>query len=126
VIRKVLILTWGVAVFWAVTAVCVRLLGGNEDTLWHSGASAVICLVPAVVTLGWATLSFRRDPNMVVLAALGGTGVRIVVVLLVGLFLNQTVPLFRPMEFWLWLVTFYLFTLALETGLLVAGNRPGR
>jgi hypothetical protein len=44
-----------------------------------------------------------------------------VIVLAVGLLLYSTVPVFERMSFWIVILVFYLFTLALEIALLVSG-----
>jgi hypothetical protein len=53
---------------------------------------------------------------------LGGTGVRMAFVLGTALLLHFTVPSFQKQGFWVWLLIFYLFTLALEMVLIVKGN----
>jgi hypothetical protein len=53
---------------------------------------------------------------------LGGTGMRMGVVLGAGLLLYSFVPLFAQQAFWVWLLVFYLLTLAVEMVLVVKGN----
>jgi hypothetical protein len=45
---------------------------------------------------------------------LGGTGLRLFFVLGAGLVLTGAVPYFQLQSFWVWVLVFYLFTLALE------------
>jgi hypothetical protein len=121
--RSVLTLIVAAAGFWVLTAIPARQLLGGEWTYVYSGTAMLLCLVPAVLTLLWATRVAARDPQQVPLAVLGGTGVRMFGVLLVALLLVQKVPLYREEGgFLLWLVVFYLFTLAAEMHLLLSGR----
>ena len=55
-------------------------------------------------------------------AALGGSGIRLVVALGGGLLLTNALPDTFTKAFWGWLAVFYLFVLALETGLILKKN----
>jgi hypothetical protein len=70
----------------------------------------------------WAGWAFRQSPEQQLLMLLGGTGVRLGVVLGAGLVLTTFVPFFGQPSFWLWLLVFYLITLALEVVLVVKGQ----
>jgi hypothetical protein len=113
----------GSLAFWAVAA-------GLAFVLWdgvavaYSSAAAALCLLPSVVTFLWTARGLAQSPEQQLLAALGGTGVRMFFVLGAGLLLTHTVPYFaeRQQSFWFWLLVFYLFNLALEMSLLVAGR----
>ena len=52
----------------------------------------------------------------------GGTLVRMVVTLGGGLALHLLVPYFEQMSFWVWLLVFYLVTLALDVFLIVTAR----
>jgi hypothetical protein len=90
-------------------------------SLVHSAVAAALCLVPAVVSLYWSKKAARRRPEDLLVAVLGGTGLRMGVVLAAGMSLYSFVPYFHQTEFWLWLLVFYLLTLGLEMGLLIRG-----
>jgi hypothetical protein len=63
-----------------------------------------------------------RSADQQLLLVLGGTGVRLLFVLGFGLGIYGTIPYFQQPSFWIWLLVFYLFTLALETVLLRGGQ----
>src|SRR5262249_34565459 len=98
----------------------VRWWGGEEPAV--SATVAVgICLVPAALTLLWSDWARRRSPEALFVAWFGGTGVRLLVVGVASLALHQRVEYLRQdnANFLLWVMVFYLFTLAAEVGLLV-------
>jgi hypothetical protein len=120
VTRRVLILVGGVAAFWLLLALPARHLGGGDEAVLQSGLAALLCLVPATAVLLWADWAFRQNPEQQMYAVLGGGGVRMFFVLSAGLVLGEVVGWFRgQVSFWAWLVLFYLFTLALEIGLML-------
>jgi len=56
---------------------------------------------------------------------MGGTGIRIFVVMGIAYFMNQSIPYLRQERtpsFWTWLLLSYMFTLAVETVMLVSGQ----
>jgi hypothetical protein len=107
--------------FWALAAYPGRVLWG-ESALVFSAVALVLCLVPAAITLLWAGWAFRQSPEQQLVAVLGGTGLRMAFVLALGLGLYLSVPYFSQSSFWLWILGFYLMSLALEVGLIVAGQ----
>lgn len=123
---RLLILVALGGVFWGLTAWPVQYFTGAAHTLVYSGTAMMLCLVPAAITLAWAQVAFRQNPEQQLMMALGGTGVRLFGVLIVALLLYRNVPLFRAEEgFLIWLVVCYLFTLAVEMLLLLKGrSRP--
>jgi hypothetical protein len=72
-----------------------------------------------MMTADWA---FRQSPDLYLTIVLGGTGLRMVVVLGVALAVLYNLPYFQQGGFLPWVVVFYLITLALETVLLLAGR----
>ncbi|MFN4259799.1 MAG: hypothetical protein ACK4RK_10910 [Gemmataceae bacterium] len=106
---------------WVVTIYPARWLFGDQAVLFGTVA-AVLCLVPAALTLWWAGRVDARQPELALLVVLGGMGMRMIVVLGSGLALALSAPNFRQPAFWLWLLGFYLFTLALEIGLMVSAR----
>jgi hypothetical protein len=110
----------GAAAFWVVTALPARHLGGGDLALIHAGAAVLLCLLPALATLAWSIQTLKRDPQSLVVVALGGTGLRLAAVTLAGFVLYRQVPPFRGQEaFWAWLLASYFFVLALELKLLL-------
>jgi hypothetical protein len=122
-----LILVAGSALFWVVTALPARRLGGGDLALLYSGTAVLLCLVPGVLTLLWAGWVQRNDPQQMPLMVLGATGLRMFGVLLVGFLIWQTATIYREQDgFLIWLLVNYLFTLALEMTLLLKGrSHPG-
>lgn len=104
----------GAAAVWAPAVLAARILMGERAAVYCT-AAMLICLAPALVTLGWAfqTMKYRPAQSFAVIAS--GTGVRMTFVLGAGLILNQTVPYFEHISFWCWLAGFYLLMLSLET-----------
>jgi hypothetical protein len=134
VIRNLGILTAGVFAFWAVLAGLAYLcwepmLAGSDLTyqaaLGHSLVALLLCLVPAAATLAWASWGHDKSPEAQVAAVLGGSGVRMFFVLGAGMLLTSLVPSFQRPGFWIWVLLFYLFTLALEMVLLVRARPAG-
>jgi len=119
-IRRLALLLFGCAAFWALTAPAWRSYSEDEFTLVFAGAAMALCAVPAALTLVWIDSAVRSDPQQAALIALGGSGVRLFAVLLVAFALFRAVPPFqREVGFLVWLVVCYLFTLALEIVLVV-------
>jgi hypothetical protein len=112
-------LGWLVAatlLLWAALIYPGWLLWG--DGVWLISLSALaLCLLPAVGTLVWADRS--KDPHMRLVAILGGSGIRMAFALGGGLLLYEMLPEKFPNAFWLWVILFYMFILALETILIV-------
>jgi hypothetical protein len=94
----------------------------GELALLQSGVALALSLVPAVATLLWADRVWKNSPEMQLLAALGGSGVRMAIVLGVGALLYFQYPETFSAAFLVWLLIFYLVFLALEMTLLL---RPG-
>jgi hypothetical protein len=131
VIRNLGVLAAAALAFWAVLAGLAYLSWGHvfansdlpyEVALGHSITALLLCLVPAALTMLWATWGRTQSPEQRVVAVLGGTGVRMFVVLGVCLLLTSFVPYYQHASFWIWVLLFYLFTLALEVVLLVRGR----
>jgi hypothetical protein len=118
---SLLLLFTGVTAFWAVAASLGIALSDPADNqvVGYSATAAGLCLVPSALTLIWALWDMGKSPEEQRLVVLGGTGVRMFVVLGVALLLHMTVPYFGQQNFWLWVLIFYLFTLALEMGLVL-------
>ncbi len=130
-IRRLLILLCGTLAFWVVTVLPFRAL--SEDSargyaaVAYGGLAALLCLVPSVGTLLWSYWGLKQSPEHQLAAVLGGTGLRMAFVLAAGIGLYRNVPYLREYPgFWPWVLVMYLFTLALEMGVLLIGrSAPG-
>jgi hypothetical protein len=121
--HRLLLLLGGVLAFWVLLAVPARWLGGGDRAVVYSGTAALLCLIPAAGTLLLTERLGRGRPNQRLLMHLGSTGIRMFFVLMAGCGLFLGVPFFREQfGFLIWLAVFYLFTLALEVVLLLAGQ----
>lgn len=116
--RSLGFLVGGSLAFWLVVAYPAWLLGGDAAVVF-SAVAGLLCLVPTAVTLLWCLRSSAGAPEQQLLAAMGGMGVRLVVVLGVGMALFHALPYFHYRSFWIWIIVFYLFTLTLEMGLIL-------
>lgn len=98
---------------WAAAAWIGQRLWG-ESAVIQSAAAMLLCLVPAVGTMAWALAVRSRSSGEQMLAMLGGVGLRMFLVLGLGLAAYHAVPLLQSEAFWIWLLVFYLVTLGLE------------
>jgi hypothetical protein len=126
---RVALLLVGSLAFWLVLAIPARSLWGHA-AVWHSLAAAGLCLVPTAATLLAAQWATRQPPELQLVVVVFGTLLRMFFVLAAGLVIYFRVPFFQDAAFWVWILVFYLFTLALEMTLLLtrqapAGNTPG-
>ena len=108
----------GSLLFWIAASGTGALVKGSE-VLLPSVPALLLCLVPAALTFWWATLAARSSIEAKMLAFVGGTALRMAVSLGGALVLYFLVPLCHQQVFWLWVVLFYLFTLGLETALVL-------
>jgi hypothetical protein len=116
-------LVLGTLGLWLAAAAPARRLGGDLALL-QSAVAALVCLVPAAVTLLWSGRALGGPPEQQLLAVLGGTGLRLFAVLVAGVGLFLSVPALGHAAFLIWLVVFYLITLTLEVVLLVRRHPP--
>jgi hypothetical protein len=118
--RRVLLLIAGSLAFWLLVALPARALGGGDAAIVFSGTALLLCLVPAVGTLIWAAWGLKEHPEQQVTVIVGGSGLRMFFVLCAGLLISKCVPYYEEQtSFWIWLLVFYCFTLALEMGLML-------
>lgn len=122
-IRRLLFLVGGCGAFWLLVGLPARHLGGGDAALVFLGTALLICLAPAIATLVWGERALRQSADKQLILVLGGSGVRMAFVLLVGWILHQWAPYYRRQAgFLLWLVVGYLFTMALDIALMLAGS----
>jgi hypothetical protein len=121
--RRVALLILGSLVFWALVALPSRHLWGESAAVF-SGVAVLLCLIPTALTMLWANWAFDRAPNQQLIMVLGGTGLRMFVVLCGALALSTLIPYFQEQQvaFLLWVLVSYLFTLALEMILVLKGR----
>jgi hypothetical protein len=126
VIGHLVRLTLGALVFGVLTAVPAARLWGPAMYV-NAAVAGALCLVPTAIALLTAEWTLRSSPQQQLLAVLGGTGLRMMVVLTAGAALSKLVPFFAEqelIEFWGWILIYYFFTLTLEVVLLVRGRSP--
>lgn len=133
----------GTLAFWLAASFPAYRLGG-EIGLATATLAALLCLLPTAATLFFAGGGKEQPPSRQMLVLLGGTGLRMGMVLAIGLLLTPLYPAFviaglrglpgrsgwlPPEEptitaWWTWILAFYLVTLALEVGVLAAARAP--
>jgi hypothetical protein len=121
VIRRVILLAAGCFASWVLLAYPAYRLG-TVRALTDSAIAAGICLLPGALTLVVGYFTFSGKPKDRLWIVLGGTGVRMGMVLGVGLILSWLNPHFQQINFWAWVLVFYLFTLTLEMVLLLSAK----
>jgi hypothetical protein len=116
--RNVALLVVGVLGLWAVLYWPARAIWG-EEVLLFSGTAALLCLIPGILTFVWCQTSAAGPPEQRLLAVMGGTMVRMFVAAGVGIGLYFAVPALQEPAFLIWVLVFYLATLAIEVTLVV-------
>jgi hypothetical protein len=107
---------------WIILAIPARWAWGKA-AVYQSGLAALICLLPGGLTLAWGSSAQGESPERQLAMVLGSTGLRMFTVLGLGLIAFLSIADFHSMGFWVWVLGFYLFTLALEMILLVREAR---
>lgn len=96
---------------------------GGRDGLVGLTVAGLLCLVP-----GWLVFfaaSRCSDTTKMALVALGGTGLRLVFVLIGALVVRDNFPNLGFREFVVWLLVFYLAMLLVETLLAIRMSAAG-
>jgi hypothetical protein len=125
--KALLWLVAGTALFCGLITYPARLLAERQNweaadlTVLWSATAAGLCLLPSALTLVWTRRAYQGKPEQQLLAVMGGTAVRMAFVVAVGLVLFLGVREFEYQRFWVFVVIYYLFTLALEMVLIVRG-----
>jgi hypothetical protein len=113
----------GAAAIWSAAFALAWLIWPDDRdvTLTCSLTALGLCLVPTTLTFLWSSWGLKQAPDQVLTSVLGGTGVRFFFVLGLGLLLSSTVPYLHEnrLSYWIWVLVFYLATLALEMTLVV-------
>jgi len=107
------------ALAFGVLALGCGYFGWGTEMLVQGSVAFVLTFVPAVGTLAWVVYSYRTAPEMMLLASLGGSGVRMAIALGGGILLTKSQPETFDKAFWSWLLLFYLGLLGFEITLLV-------
>ena len=116
--RNLVILIGGVLSLWIILGVPAFFIAG-ETALLFTGTAAVICLVPGVGTMVWCHRKAGGTPEQRLAAVMGGTVIRIGAAIGMGMVLFIWQPLFHETAFLIWVIVFYLATLALEVTVLI-------
>jgi hypothetical protein len=119
--KRLFLLVGSCLLLWFLLAGPV-FVGLGEQQLLFSAVAAGICLLPAAATMFWCELSVGKTPEAQFAVALGGTAVRMVFVVGLGMLLYFGLSGFRSAGFWLWVIGYYLVTLVIEVVLLA--RRP--
>src|SRR5207248_583354 len=85
----------------------------------------LLCLIPSAVTLAWSQRGIQGSSWHQLRAMLTGSAVRMFTVLTAVLVLSLTVRFFQQAGFFVWVIVFYLATLALEIPIMLALVKPG-
>lgn len=124
--NRLFVFVVGTLVFWVLLAIPARMLWGDQMAV-YSGVAMLLCLVPSALTLVLSNATSNVSPEQQLIVVLGGTGLRMFIVLAGAWALYRWVPYFgEHATFWLWVIVFYLFTLLLEKLLLLAGRQTAR
>ena len=110
-------LIFGTVGFWLLSMLPALFLGDHQ-TLVHSATAGLMCLMPILATQLWYLRTRRQPGARLSIVVLAGTGLRMFVVLAGGLVLSLSFDYFRTQNFWIWILMFYLATLALDVSLL--------
>jgi hypothetical protein len=117
---QVLTLVGGSLIFAGAVVFVSTLLWPDAPIPLYSSVALGLCLVPTLATLVWAGWGLTGSPEQQLLTLFGGMGLRMVLVLGLGLTLYYLVSTFQRTTFWIVILIFYLFTLGLEIVLLLS------
>ena len=123
-IRRLLTLIGCCTAFWAIASLVAQRVWGAPAAAF-AGIAMALCLIPAIATLCWANWALRQSADHQFTMLLGGTGLRMFVVLIGAFVLNQSIPyLYQPATptFLMWVLVSYMFTLVAETALTLSAQ----
>jgi hypothetical protein len=95
------------------------LLFGREDYLLPTFVAALVCLIPAFLTLQWALRSGPRSPVGRLQDLVVGSAARITLTGAAAMGTWLLIDRCRSLAFVVALLGFYMLALALETGVLI-------
>ncbi len=113
-LRSVSRLTFVLVVGWIICFWPARMVRPEEGVKWMSVA-AISCLLPGWIVVFLERLAIFRDDMKLILAQIG---VRFLAVLIVAVAVKVLHPEFGIVDFYGWLIGFYLLAMAVETLLL--------
>ena len=119
--RSLGVLLAGSFVFWLAVAYPAKWLWGDSAVVF-SAVALLLCLVPGAATLVWSLRALPGALEQQLLAVMGGTAVRMVFVVGVGVIIFYSSNYFHQSSFLIWIVVFYLVTLTLEMCVLLSGR----
>jgi hypothetical protein len=108
----------GLLGFWLLTAGCL-LLFGREDYLLPTFVAALVCLIPAFLTLQWALRSGPRSPAGRLQDLVVGSVGRMTLTAAAAMGAYVLIGACRSLAFVVALLGFYMLALTLETGVLI-------
>ncbi|GIW83064.1 MAG: hypothetical protein KatS3mg105_4871 [Gemmatales bacterium] len=117
--KRVGVLIGGTVLFWLVS-VGVAGWWVAHPAILFSGVALALSLFPALASLVWSMLATRQSAEQQLLSMVGGMLLRMALALGIGSLLYFRTKLFHHSAFWVWVLLFYLFTLTLETILVVS------
>jgi hypothetical protein len=117
-IRQLGFLWAGSLLLWLIAALPASAFLG-ATALLDASVACGLCLVPMTATMLWCHWAFGGSPEQQLAAVMGGTSVRMLVVAGGGIGLYFAVEALARPAFLVWVVAFYLVTLALEVVLVV-------
>lgn len=96
-----------------------RMIAGDLAFVF-CGTAVMLCLVPGLISLALVGRLFSQDPSQAALGSLGASGIRMVLVLSVALFMYMQVPPFQGRaSFLIWVAVIYMVFLATEVAILL-------
>jgi hypothetical protein len=116
---KSLVLFISGALLFGAGSLSIGFWFSDQETLLEGGVAFALAFVPSAGTLAWVVFSHRSAPEMQLVAALSGSGIRMIVAFGGGFLLTLALPQSFDTLFWYWLVLFYLVLLGLEIAILV-------
>jgi hypothetical protein len=111
------------ALLFAVPALGIAATLGDENLLLQGATAFALAFVPGLATLAVVLIGFRKKPDLQLLVAFAGTGVRMGIALGGGYLVTNLWPLIFAQPFWNWLILYYLGLLGLEVTLLANAFR---
>ena len=113
-----------VVVLWALLAGPAYFLA-QRDGLEGLTYAAILCLTPGLVVMAVAS-RVRDTSQQAMVAILGGMLLRLVFVLVGVMVIQSSRPYLKLREFIIWLLVFYMATMAIETRMVLASIKASQ